>query len=143
MRGLWLHRKDGETRRRTNWRFYGNDLILVVALVLGAAFAPVLANHFAPRGTAAAEVYCDGQRVKSLAFAQDTVYSPDDGRTMVEVRDGKAMITASDCPDQLCVAMPPVTDRGGIVVCLPNRVLVRAGNASLTDPALGVDGIAG
>ena len=30
----------------------------------------------------------------------------------------------ADCPDHLCVHMSPIDERGGMIVCLPNKVFI-------------------
>ena len=41
------------------------------------------------------------------------------------IRDGKAWIEAADCPDKLCVREKPIERNGEMIVCLPNKVIVR------------------
>jgi hypothetical protein len=47
------------------------------------------------------------------------------GTTTVVIRDGKAAVVDSPCPDKLCIHMPPVSRPGQWIACLPNRVFVR------------------
>ena len=47
------------------------------------------------------------------------------GKTVVEVRDGVAAVTDSDCRDKVCVAMGGISEPSGWIACLPNRVFVR------------------
>ncbi|MBI4530348.1 MAG: NusG domain II-containing protein [Candidatus Latescibacteria bacterium] len=47
------------------------------------------------------------------------------GKTVVEVRKGKAAIVRSPCPHQVCVRAGWVSRRGAITACLPNGVIVR------------------
>jgi hypothetical protein len=47
------------------------------------------------------------------------------GTTVVVIREGKAAVVDSPCPDKLCVHMPAVSKPGQWIACLPNRVFVR------------------
>jgi hypothetical protein len=47
------------------------------------------------------------------------------GVTVVVIKDGKAAVVDSPCPDKLCVHMAAVSKPGQWIACLPNRVFVR------------------
>jgi len=47
------------------------------------------------------------------------------GTTHVILKDGKARITESPCPNQTCIAAQPISRPGDWSACLPNRVLIR------------------
>jgi hypothetical protein len=49
------------------------------------------------------------------------------GTTAVEVKDGKARIASSPCPNKICVHMGEFGTEGGVLVCVPNEVVVRVG----------------
>jgi len=47
------------------------------------------------------------------------------GETVIEVQGSYIRIIASDCPDKLCIKMGRKSRPGEVIVCLPNRVVVR------------------
>jgi hypothetical protein len=47
------------------------------------------------------------------------------GDTIVTIQGGRASVTDSPCPDKLCVHMPPISQPGQWIACLPNKVFVR------------------
>jgi hypothetical protein len=47
------------------------------------------------------------------------------GTTVVVIREGKAAIVDSPCPDKLCIHMLAASKPGQWIACLPNRVFVR------------------
>jgi len=52
------------------------------------------------------------------------------GESVIEVRGAYVSIVASACPDKLCIKMGRKSRPGDVIVCLPNRVVVRIdGNA--------------
>ena len=52
------------------------------------------------------------------------------GDTIVIIREGKAIVEDSPCPDKLCVHMPAISQPGQWIACLPNRVFVRVKGAN-------------
>ena len=52
------------------------------------------------------------------------------GETIVVITGGKAFVSDSPCPDKLCVHMPAISQPGGWIACLPNRVFVRVRGTS-------------
>ncbi|MDD3244152.1 MAG: NusG domain II-containing protein [Eubacteriales bacterium] len=100
------------------------DLVVagIVLLMMAASLLPLLGGA-ATRGTRA-DIYRDGSLLFSAALAQDAVYRISAG-VQVEVKDGRARVCASDCPDQVCVRTGWISRPGQTAVCLPNRLVVR------------------
>ena len=47
------------------------------------------------------------------------------GTTVVEVGEGAVRVISSPCPEKHCVRSGAVRRQGGLIVCVPNRVVVR------------------
>lgn len=102
--------------------FRKGDIILLVLLLV----AIILTIVFAVRGGADyVEVYVDGNLKYQIDINADTEIDILDGAMKIVVRNGKAWVEYSDCAEQLCVHSSPVRSDGGMIVCLPNRVVVR------------------
>ena len=46
------------------------------------------------------------------------------GETRVQIKDGKVSIIDSPCANKYCQHMGPIGDSGGILVCVPNEIIV-------------------
>lgn len=96
--------------------------LLVVAVILTAVFATRTADSFV-------EIYVDGNLVMQLDLSKDTVVDLNSTShkidMKVEVKAGKVFVTHSDCPDKLCVESAGVSSVGGMIVCLPNKVVIK------------------
>jgi len=100
----------------------------------GAAIAGVvlcalaLIALFALRGNEQAgtvKVYMSGQEVWSAPLDTDAeMIFTGEYTNKVEIRDGKAAITESDCPGEDCVHSGWIDRAGRSIVCLPNRLEV-------------------
>jgi len=47
------------------------------------------------------------------------------GETVIQIQDGKARVLRSDCPNQICVNSGTIDRAGQIIVCVPNKVLLK------------------
>jgi len=46
------------------------------------------------------------------------------GTNTCQIRDGVCRMVEADCPDRLCMSQPSIDARGGMIVCLPNQVII-------------------
>lgn len=72
-------------------------------------------------------VEINGEIVKRLDLNIDTVYTVKIGEeyNIIEIKDGKARVTESNCKDKICVNMPPISKSGQSIICLPHKLVVR------------------
>lgn len=73
--------------------------------------------------------------VLSYPLSSDrTIPVASDGYTLtVEIRDGRARVSDSDCPDQICRHMGWISRKGETVICAPAAIRL-----TVTDPKGGV-----
>jgi hypothetical protein len=71
-------------------------------------------------------VEVEGRHILELSLNIDTVQKVKGplGETTIMVKDNKAWIVSSPCPDHLCMKMGKISRKGEIVVCVPNRVIL-------------------
>jgi hypothetical protein len=106
------------------------DKILIAALLLVSLASLFFIDRLIPRGSVAV-VAVDGQERLRLTLSQDgrrEVAGPL-GETIVEVRDGRARVVESPCPHRICVRTGWAARSGDMIVCVPNRVVVRVEGA--------------
>ncbi len=105
----------------------GDWALLVILLLLSGAVTAVSAVWLTEQG-ARAVVLVDG-RVEAVLQLEDvgrrvTVSGPL-GDTIIEVTEAGVRIVDSACPRHTCVKMGVVRRTGRMVICVPNRVVVR------------------
>ena len=112
------------------WGPGGARLAVGDAAVLGVLAALVL-SLLGP-GTAGgrpsgAEVEVSGSRAATLDLARDGVseVAGPIGATRIEVRGGRVRVLSSPCARQSCRHGGWIGSAGELLVCLPNRVVVR------------------
>lgn len=96
-----------------------------ILLVLSLASIGIVHRLVQPGSVAVVEV--DGHEVHRLDLSVDcrrAVAGPL-GETVIQVNAGEVRVENSPCPHKLCVRMGWVRRAGSLIVCVPNRVLVR------------------
>lgn len=108
--------------------FKPGDLILLAVLIVSIVLTIVFSlGEEAPY----AEIYIDGKLAYQLDLRTDKTLDILDGGMRVEIKDGKAYVSYSDCSEQLCVHSSPVSSEGGMIVCLPNRVVIKVSSGEV------------
>lgn len=103
---------------------YRIDIIVIASLLLLSLAVLLLVNLTRKEG-AYAEIIIDGETVGKYPLAIDGVYELNGGTNTLTVKDGKAYMSYSSCPDHICENTGSVTYVGQTIVCLPNEVTVR------------------
>ena len=101
--------------------------IFVLLLISGTAILAIY-NQGAP-GTVA-NIYVDGQCIRSIDLdnvKEQEVFTVtcEAGYNEVCIEPGRICMTASDCPDQICVNTGWLADSAAPIVCLPHHVVIQ------------------
>ena len=101
------------------------DVIISVGLLLLAVLGTVW-SIVAPSGQIV--VVSNGERLLyhgALDWEGTIPLQGPLGTTELEIDQSGARITAAPCPLKICMRMGPAKQRGDILVCVPNRILVQ------------------
>ena len=103
------------------------DKVLFSALVL-LSFSGIILLKMALPESLTVKIEVDGKPVYLLPVDKDRIVSVEgpEGRTTVEIKERKVRINESPCRNKLCISEGWI--RSGVIVCLPNRVIVTVGN---------------
>ncbi len=69
-------------------------------------------------------VKIDGKEVARYSLSIDGEYILNEGTNTLLIKDGKASIHDSKCPDKLCEKLGEISKTGETLTCLPNRLTV-------------------
>ena len=115
--------KAGDKKRSTlRSLFKWGDVLLLIVLIIAVVLTIVLATGHKSQY---AEVYIDGKLKYQLDLNNDTTLEILDGKMTLKVENGKIFVLHSDCDEQLCVHSSPIGKDGGMIVCLPNKVVIK------------------
>lgn len=113
------------------------DKILYKILLMIFAFASLASAYhlYSERDTVAltlvvesagaAPMTIDITRLSSTMRGEPIVISNDLGFNSFTIEDGAVRMTSSDCAGGDCLASPAVGSAGGVIVCLPHKLVLR------------------
>ena len=104
-------------------------LLFLLFLLCGTLFA---IRHFTASPKNSIKITVCGREQGIYDLSCDQVIQI--GETNVcEIRDGQVRMIEADCPDQLCIKQGAFGADGGMIVCLPNRVVIEPASSTHTD----------
>ena len=105
------------------------DRILLFSLMLLSITGLFINNHLRHPGKSVM-IEMDGQLIQKLSLYSNYKITVKGhiGETVVEIANGKALILKSDCPHKICVRTGAISRAGDVLVCIPNKVVVRISN---------------
>ncbi|RMG68971.1 MAG: NusG domain II-containing protein [Nitrospirae bacterium] len=112
------------------------DWLILVLLIVIAASSLLYAKGLSSRMDDTVVVELNGKVVYRLSLRRDAklmVKGPL-GNTRIVISDGRVRVTDSPCPEKICVRQGWV--KRGVIVCVPNRVVVTVGTQHRTVDAI-------
>jgi hypothetical protein len=110
------------------------DVILIVILAAAAVFL-MLMNIKSRTAFRGAELLITvGEKEFGRWRLTKDVTIDIEGHNVCEIRNGTVRMTEADCADQSCVHMAPIDEKGGSIVCLPNRVVLKITGTGSENP---------
>ncbi len=100
------------------------DILLVFVILAIAFLAYYLHDLLGAAAAGTVTVKVDGviEGVYSLGEDQEIIINK--GSNCLVIKNGKADMTAADCPDKLCVNQKAISKNHESIICLPNKVVV-------------------
>ncbi|MCR4586437.1 MAG: NusG domain II-containing protein [Lachnospiraceae bacterium] len=104
------------------------DKMLLAVITLSAVVLLIFGLISTLGGTGADHVivYENERKLAEYSLADDGVYEieTEHGRNTLNIQNGTASITDSDCPGGDCMRMK-ISRKGGSIICLPHHLVIR------------------
>ena len=117
-----LYRRD-EKQIYTFWLFTAGDIVSITML-LGVAFLLAFVQNRSNDGIVVKVVSIQGEEKFEIDQAMQRTYKGPLGMTIIENDSEGVYISESPCSKQICVFQGPIKNRGEIIACVPNRIVV-------------------
>ncbi|MCI9079591.1 MAG: NusG domain II-containing protein [Lachnospiraceae bacterium] len=129
-----------ETIKRNNIK--RNDIILTAIFIIAAILFFTGYKLFFHKTGNFVQITSNGKIINSLPLNKDTTITINgfnNGKNILQIKNGYASIIDADCPDKLCQKQKKIRYNGESLVCLPHKVIVSVISQEKTE----IDSIAG
>lgn len=110
------------------------ELIFIGVLLLLTGILWYVMRFSKDNSSGSIRITVDGKEYGIYSLDKDqTIHIGD--TNICEIKDGHARMTAASCPDHLCMYQGAIGDEGGLIVCLPNKVVIEGVKAVSSDQA--------
>ena len=115
--------------------FTGGILVLAFVMWVGMSFVNK-GSHGSVRITV------NGEEYGTYSLAKNQTIKIND-TNVCEIKDGQARMISAECPDHLCMKQKAIDEKGGTIVCLPNKVVIEGEKSAGSDSAdeLSIDAV--
>ncbi len=105
-------------------KLYVGDTVAFLILCAVCVAILVFGNNIKNKESTMVQIKQDGKVVVEVDLKNNGEFKITDGFE-VSVKDGKAFVSKTDCPDKYCTKMKPVTSvNSSQIVCVPNRIVI-------------------
>ena len=123
-----------------------HDVVLGLALLIVAMtlFVVDITKASNDDGNKTVVVSIDGKKEAEYPLNKDgtyLIYGSHPGTNKLVIKDGEAYIEEASCPDKQCIKQGKISKAGEMLVCLPNRVVIKIVDANEEEPV--IDGVSG
>ena len=103
--------------------------ILLIILLLFISLTPLLFLTSQKPDRVYADITVEGKLTRRIPLSGHTgrdtfVISHDGHSNTIVVEDDTIAVTEADCPDKRCILQGPAQKPGGIIACLPHKLLI-------------------
>lgn len=106
------------------------DIILIISIIVISVFVLYNNNKNLLRlGSNVAKIYSNGELIEQYDldsnYQKEFTIENGDNYNTLEIRDGQVYIKDANCKDKLCVHQGKIHKDGELIVCIPNRLIVK------------------
>lgn len=108
------------------------EIIFIAAILILAGGIWLFMRLTKPESYKSVTINVRGQVFGTYSLDEDQVIEIND-TNVAEIKDGQIYMKEAHCPDQLCIYQGAFSKYGGIIVCLPNEVIIEGENIASGD----------
>ena len=116
------------------------ELFFIIGILLLAVIMWGGMKLFGSRDYGTVKIETDGELYGIYSLSEDQII-PIGNTNICEIKDGKIRMTEASCPDHLCIQQGAVDTRGGMIVCLPNKIVIEGIHTGIQEDIPEIDAV--
>lgn len=96
--------------------------ILIVLSVLALALAIFVISIFSGTKGDNVKITKDNEVIHTVPLGEDTVFDLE--TNIIKIEKGSVWVESATCKNQVCVNHKPISKKGEVIACLPNKVII-------------------
>lgn len=132
---------DKDKKKRKHDIMLGLALLLIATVLFVIDLTKASSENISDKKVV---VSVDGRKISEYSLSKNGEYELEGshlGTNTLIIKDGKAYISKASCPDKHCIKQGKISRSGEILVCLPNRVVVKIVDINKDEQI--IDGVSG
>lgn len=114
------------------------ELLFIIGILLTALLLWGALQLFGQNNYGTVQIEKDGKLYGTYSLSEDQIITIYD-TNICEIKDGKIRMTEASCPDHLCIQQGAIDTRGGMIVCLPNKIVIEGVHTGVSEDVPEVD----
>jgi hypothetical protein len=107
-------------------------IVLLLSLSVGLIAHAALGSRASSSRPMEACIYHDGKLLKCLSLEGDRQIPLENGKMLIEIKDGKIRVLQSDCPRQVCTRIGWIAHSGEAITCVPFKTVIEISSTGKT-----------
>ncbi len=96
--------------------------IVIVLSVLTVALVIFVIFIFGVTEGKTVKISRDNEVIHTVNITEDTVFDLE--TNIIKIENGSVFVESATCKNQVCVNHKPISKRGEVIACLPNKVII-------------------
>ena len=96
--------------------------IIIVLTVLSAAFIVLLCFLICGANAKTVKISKNNEVVHNVPLSNDAIFDLE--TNIIKIEKGRVWVESATCKNQVCVNHKPISKKGKVIACLPNKVII-------------------
>ena len=97
------------------------DVIIALSVFLAAVIMLFVISFGGDNGKTV-KISRDNKVIHTAPLDSDNTF--DIKTNLIEIKKGRVWVKSADCKNQICVNHKPISQKGEVIACLPNKVII-------------------
>ncbi len=116
------------------------EILFIGSILILAAILWIIISFFYKGNYGSITITVNGQKYGTYSLSKNQTISIND-TNVCEIKNGQVRMIEATCPDHFCLKQPAIDEKGGTIICLPNKVIIEGEKESDSDSSSAIDAV--